>query len=86
MLRAFSAAFFVVSLAVCSFKVSADRDVLPQLRHLRLKDVLKPQEHYKADEHNPDFDHDAFLGHEIALEWRKLPTDEVKEKLRSVAF
>ena len=84
MLRALSA-FFVVSLAVCSFKVYADRDVLPQLRYLR-KDVLKPQEHYKADEHNPDFDHDAFLGHEIALEWKKLPTAEVKEKLRSVAF
>lgn len=83
MLRAFSAVF-VVSLAVYSFKVSADRDVLPQLRHLRLKDVLKPQEHYKDTEHNPDFDSDAFLGHEIALEWRKLPTDKVKEKLRAL--
>lgn len=85
MLRALSA-FFLVSLAVCSFKVSADRDVLPQLRRLRLKEVLKPQEHYKNTEHNLDFDHDAFLGHEIALEWKKLPTAEVKEKLRSVAL
>ena len=85
MLRALST-FFVVSLALCSFKVSADRDVLPQLRRLRLNDVLKPEKHYKNSEHNQDFDHDAFLGHEIALEWKKLPADEVKGKLRSVAF
>ena len=86
MLRA-SSAVFVVLLSLCTFKVSADRDVLPQLRRrLRLKDVLSPQEHYKHNEHNVDFDHDAFLGRQIALEWKKLPTAEVKEKLRSVPF
>jgi len=81
MLRALSAVF-VVLLSVCTFKVSADRDVLPQLRRLNLKNVLSPQDHYKKDEHNPDYDHDAFLGPELAIEWRKLPTAEVKEKLR----
>ena len=85
MLRALSTVFIVL-LSVCTFKVLADRDVLPQLRRLNLKDVLSPQEHQKQGKHNPDFDHDAFLGEDLAIEWRKLPTAEVKEKLRSVAF
>jgi len=46
--------------------------------------VLSPQEHYKLNEHNTDFDHDAFLGRDVALEWKKLPTAEVKEKLRAL--
>jgi len=82
MLRVLSV-FFVVSLSVCTFKVSADRNVLPQLRqHLRLKDVLSPKDHYKLNEHNLQFDHDAFLGQQTAHEWQKLPAAEVKEKLR----
>ena len=85
MLRVLSAVF-VVLLSVCTFKVSADRDVMPQLHRLRLKDLLSSQEHYKRDEHNEEYDHDAFLGEETALEWNKLPTAEVKEKLRWVAF
>ena len=85
MLRVFSA-FFVLLLCVCTFKVFADRDVLPQLRRLRLKDLLSAQEHYERNEHNEQFDHDAFLGEETALEWNKLPIAEVKDKLRLVAF
>lgn len=85
MLRVLSGVF-VVLFYVCTLKVSADRDVLPQLRRLRLKDLFSNKEHYKENEHNEEFDHDAFLGEETAHEWQKLPVAEVKEKLRSVVF
>jgi len=83
MLRVLSGVF-VVLFYVCTLKVSADRDVLPQLRRLRLKDLFSTREHYKENEHNEEFDHDAFLGEEIAHEWEKLPVAEVKEKLRAL--
>ena len=37
-------------------------------------------EHFDDDEHNPDYDHDAFLGDE-ADEFDKLTPEESKERL-----
>lgn len=78
-------AVFVVSLCVCALEVSASRLVYPQLRALQEKE-LSSKEHYKNEQHDIQFDHEAFLGQETAQEWEQLPADEVKEKLRQVAL
>ena len=47
--------------------------------------ILKVQagkEHYENDKHNAEFDQTAFLGEEEAARWKKLPTYEVKQKLK----
>ena len=47
--------------------------------------ILKVQagkEHYENDKHNAEFDQTAFLGQEEAARWKKLPTYEVKQKLK----
>lgn len=68
----------VFFLCISAINVSASRLVYPKLRD----QDLSSQEHYKAEEHNPEFDHEAFLGQEQAQEWQKLPTEIVIEKLR----
>ena len=74
-----------MSLCVCDLRVSASRLVYPQLRALQEKE-LSSTEHYKNEQHDRQFDHEAFLGQETAQEWEQLPSDEVKEKLRQVAL
>lgn len=49
--------------------------------------ILKVQagkEHYENDKHNAEFDQTAFLGQEEAARWKKLPTYEVKQKLKQL--
>ena len=74
--------FCVVSLFVCTLKVQATR-----LKYPEFHDDVSRNEHYGEDEeHNPDYDHEAFLGEKLVMEWEKLPDDVVKEKLRYVAL
>ena len=47
----------------------------------RVKDVLSEQEHNPGNEHNPEFDHEAFLGKDAAKTFDELTPDESKEKL-----
>lgn len=74
------AAFCIVSLFVCTLKVHATRLKYPEFH----EDDLGPSEHYYHDTHNPEYDHEAFLGEQQAQEWQKLPVEEVKEKLRTL--
>ena len=74
--------FCVVSLFVCTLKVQATRLKYPEFHN----DVSRNEHYDDADEHNPEYDHEAFLGEKIAMEWEKLPDDVVKEKLRLVAL
>ncbi|XP_078368284.1 calumenin-B-like [Oculina patagonica] len=76
-------AFFVVTLCVWVLEVSASRLVYPQLRALQEKE-LSSKEHYKNEQHDVQYDHEAFLGQQTAQEWEQLPSDEVKEKLRAL--
>lgn len=50
------------------------------------KDDLSSKEHYKDGMHDARYDHDAFLGEEMAQEWEKLRPSEVKRRLRHVKF
>lgn len=72
--------FCVVSLFVCTLKVQATRLKYPEFHN----DVSRNEHYDDADEHNPEYDHEAFLGEKIAMEWEKLPDDVVKEKLREL--
>jgi len=47
----------------------------------RVKDGLSEKEHIHGHEHNPEFDHEAFLGKDEAETYDKLSPDESKEKL-----
>ena len=73
----------IATLCVCILKVHASRLKYPEFRH---KDDLSITEHYEDGAHNPEYDHEAFLGQQEAQKWEKLPTDEVKRKLRQVAL
>lgn len=46
------------------------------------EDDLSQSSHYDEGQHNPQFDHEAFLGEQQAQEWKKLPANEVKQKLK----
>lgn len=46
------------------------------------EDDLSQSNHYDEGQHNPQFDHEAFLGEQQAQEWKKLPANEVKQKLK----
>jgi len=49
----------------------------------RVKDSLSEQDHHKGPEHehNPEFDHEAFLGKDEAKTFDELTPDQSKEKL-----
>ena len=42
---------------------------------------LSDLEHEEDGEHNPDYDHDAFLGHEDKKTFDQLSPEESKERL-----
>ena len=42
---------------------------------------LSEEEHWEGDEHNEDYDHEAFLGREDASEFDNLPPEEAKRRL-----
>ena len=72
----------IVTLCACILKVRASRLKYPEFHD----DDLSRMKHYEDDIHNPEYDHEAFLGPQEAQKWEKLPTDEVKQKLRQVAL
>lgn len=45
------------------------------------QDKLSDEEHYLNDEHNPDYDHEAFLGEDEARTFDQLTPEESKERL-----
>jgi len=45
---------------------------------------LSDQEHYVEEEHNKEFDHEAFLGKEEVKTFEDLTPDESKDRLRYV--
>jgi len=47
----------------------------------RVKDGLSEHDHHKGTEHNPEFDHEAFLGKDEAKTFDELTPDQSKEKL-----
>jgi hypothetical protein len=42
---------------------------------------LSEQEHFMNEEHNPDYDHEAFLGREDAEAFDQLSPEESQRKL-----
>lgn len=47
-------------------------------------DKLSDEEHYLNDEHNPDYDHEAFLGEDEARTFDQLTPEESKERLGKI--
>nr|XP_054761622.1 calumenin-like isoform X2 [Lytechinus pictus] len=45
---------------------------------------LSDQEHFGGNEHNPDYDHDAFLGHEDAKTFDNLSPEESRNRLGKI--
>lgn len=56
----------------------------PTREHRRGPKDLSEEKHYEAgtEEHNVDYDHEAFLGKEEAEEMKHLEPDEQKRRLR----
>lgn len=50
------------------------------MRILFFCQALSNKKHYDAEEHNPDYDHEAFLGEE-AKSFDQLSPEESKERL-----
>lgn len=50
----------------------------------QLQEKLSDEEHFVNDEHNPDYDHEAFLGEDEARTFDQLTPEESKERLRYV--
>ncbi|XP_042858427.1 calumenin-like [Penaeus japonicus] len=48
------------------------------------EDKLSDEEHYVNDEHNPDYDHEAFLGEDEARTFDQLTPEESKERLGKI--
>jgi Ca2+-binding EF-hand superfamily protein len=70
---------FVIFLAVSTVRAEAPPEDLPHDHE------LSDEQHYGADgEHNPEFDHEAFAGHDGAAEFDDLTPDQSKEKLRKL--
>lgn len=65
---------------IASLVLGASAKLSPQ-KH---KDDISSAEHYKDGVHDAKYDHDAFLGEQMAHEWEKLPPSEVKKRLRYV--
>ena len=42
---------------------------------------LSEQEHFADEEHNPEYDHEAFLGKDEARDFEELTPEESKERL-----
>jgi len=67
-------AFFLAFLFTYTFGTPKDRVVK--------EEVLSNEEHFKTDdEHNPEYDHEAFLGKEGARAFEELSPDESRKRL-----
>jgi len=47
----------------------------------KIKDVLSDEEHHSGGEHNAEYDHEAFLGKDVAPTFLNLSPEESKQKL-----
>ena len=47
-------------------------------------DHLSTHSHYEGGEHNPEYDHDAFLGPKQAKEFETLSEEEAKKRMRAM--
>lgn len=58
---------------------------LPPTKKDRVHDVpLSDKEHFTNEEHNADYDHEAFMGREEAHEYEDLSPEESKERLGKI--
>jgi len=55
----------------------------PNKTHRVKEEILSEQKHYTGDEHNPNYDHEAFLGEE-AKTFDQLSPEESKERLGKI--
>lgn len=46
------------------------------------QEKLSDESHFVDDEHNPDYDHEAFLGEDEARTFDQLTPEESKDRLR----
>ena len=54
----------------------------PKDRVLKEPEIVTKEHHFfENEEHNPEFDHEAFVGKEEAREFEELTPEESKEKL-----
>ena len=53
----------------------------PKERSVKQPEIVTDEEHFEGEEHNPEYDHEAFLGKEEAREFEELSPEESKEKL-----
>ncbi|XP_066926347.1 calumenin-like [Clytia hemisphaerica] len=53
----------------------------PKERVLKEPEILTDEKHFEGEEHNPEYDHEAFLGKEEAREFEELSPEESKERL-----
>jgi len=67
---------FLFMVAVAATKPAEDDKKSRVLDH-----KLSDEEHFAHDEHNPDYDHDAFLGEDQADYYDTLPPEESKRRL-----
>lgn len=47
-----------------------------------MQEKLSDEEHFINEEHNPDYDHEAFLGEDEARTFDQLTPEESKDRLR----
>jgi len=53
----------------------------PKDRVLKEPEIVTDEHHFEGEEHNPEYDHEAFLGKEEAREFEELTPEESKERL-----
>lgn len=64
-------------LCITTFVITAGNEHGGRVKEKKLSD----EDHFEGEEHNPDYDHDAFLGEEEANEFNNLSPEESKERL-----
>lgn len=76
--------FAVVLLAVALAAQSVEgKEKAKKKPPVQVKDgSLSDQDHFHEGKHDPQYDHDAFLGEEQAREMKKLSPKETKKRLR----
>jgi len=67
----------LLTLAALVAAKPADEEKKSRVMHTELSD----EEHFHDDSHNPDYDHEAFLGEDEAEEFEHLPPEESKRRL-----
>ena len=56
-------------------------ELVDSYRFCTLFQELSDEKHYEGDEHNTDYDHEAFLGKEESKTFDQLTPEESKERL-----